>query len=162
MNDDKGFFARLLEKIGDAFEWLGKIFDAAETAWDKVDEPLQKALLAASGIVNIIKVNLDANPDFIMGLIQKAFPKLSEQELKDAIHEVNKVLNIASDIEDDSLPATIGNLQKYLQTVTDSKLIDGVLSSIAQLMTVALSKDIPPQAKIAMLIEFVYQKFIKK
>lgn len=160
MANKEGFFSRLLEKIGDAFEWLGKIFDAAESAWDKVDEPLQKALLAAAGIVNIIKVNLDANPDFIMGLIQKAFPNLSEEELKDAIHEVNKVMNIASDIEDDDLSNTISNLQKYLQTVTDNKLIDGVLSSIAQLMTVALSPD-TPQAKIAMLIEFVYQKFIK-
>ena len=162
MAEEKGFFGRLFEKIGDAFEWLAHIFDAAEKAWDKVDEPLQKALITATSVVNIISTNLNAAPELIMSLINKAFPDLSEEELKKAITEVNKVLNISSGIEDQSLPILITNLQKYLLTVTDSKLIDGVLSSTAQLMTVALSHETPSQAKVAMLVEYVYQKFVKK
>lgn len=162
MAEEKGFFGRLFEKIGDAFEWLAHIFDAAEKAWDKVDEPLKKALITASSIVNIISTNLNAAPEFIMSLINKAFPDLSEQDLKKALDQVNKVLNISSQVEDENLTTVISNLQKYLQTVTDSKLLDGVLSSVAQLMTVALSDETPSQAKIAMLVEYVYQKFVKK
>ena len=162
MAEEKGFFGRLFEKIGDAFEWLVHIFDAAEKAWDKVDAPLQKALITATSVVNIIRTNLDVAPEVVMSLINKSFPDLSEEELKKAINEVNKVLNISSSIEDANLATLISNLQKYLKTVTDSKLIDGVLSSVAQLMTVALSHETPSQAKVAMLVEYVYQKFVKK
>ncbi len=153
------FISNLLNKIGHFFEGL---FNAAQHAWSKLEPDLQNAILQGSGIIDIINKNIDAAPPEVIALIQKAFPNLTTDKLKSALHEVNKVFNIASDIEDSDLEVTLSRLQKYLATFNLNNTWSAVSSTAAQILSTAFAPNGTPFAKISMLIEFVYNKFIKK
>lgn len=160
MKDDKGFFGKLIEKLGDIWEWFEGLFDAAEKAWDKLDDKVKDALKQGSGIIDILYNTLDMTPDFVFAEIQKRFPDLTEEKLREGLDELAIVSNI--EITPD-LFQTIKNIQDYLATVVKPGSIgEGVLSTSAQVLAIALAPDKTPFAKIGMLIEYVYRKYIKK
>lgn len=160
MANDKGFFGKLIDKIGDIWEWFESLFDAAEKAWDKLDKDVQEAMKQGADIINTLRFGFDLAPDSIFEYIQNKFPSLTEEKLRAALEELALAFNIPIDAD---LVKTIQNLQEYLKTkVKDDSVGDAILSTSAQILSIALAPDKTPFAKIGMLIEFVYRKFIKK
>lgn len=147
-----------LKKIGLFFEGL---FNAAAKAYNELAPEVQAALVKGSEILNIINDNLDKHASVIVALIQTKFPDVDLVDLETGLKKVSDGLNIADKIVDDTLESTIDNLIVYL----DSK--DGVdwasvASFAAKLLSAAFAPDGTKWAIFESLMEFVYQKFIKK
>lgn len=152
------FISNLLDKLGHFFKGL---FNEAERAWNKLEPEIQTALLHGSGVIAIVNENLDKTPDFVFELIQKKFPDLTEEKLKAGLVKVNEAFKIAEDINNADLLTLLKNLQTFLSSLHGS-FWEGVSSTLAQLLSIALAPEMTPFAKISLLAEFVYNKFIKK
>lgn len=149
---------KLLSIIGDFFTSL---FGGAKKTWKKLSPEVQAALLNGSGIIEIINTNVDEAPDFVIELIQKAFPNLDIEKLKDGLHQAALGLTVAESINNADLQTTIENLQAYLkglQGTTWAKISQALALGIAA----ALAPPTTKFAAISSLIEFVYHSFIKK
>jgi len=136
------------------------LFNSVAKAWNKLEPKVQDALLQGSGVISIINQNLTATPDVVFDLIEKKFPDLTKDKLTEALGEVTDKLKVVQDIEDADLLTTIKNLQAYFSGF-QGKFWEGTASAASQLLSIALSPDDTPFAKIAMFIEFVYRKKIK-
>lgn len=136
------------------------LFNSVEKAWNKLDPKIQDALVHGSGIIGIINQNLEATPDVVFDLIQKKFPDISKEKLQTALGEVTDKLKVAQDTANPDLLTTIKNLQTFF-TGFHGRFWEGTASTASQLLSIALSPDDTPFAKIAMFIEYVYRKKIK-
>lgn len=141
-------------------DFIGGLFDAAAKAWHKTEPEIQQALIQGSSIINIVRNALDVVPAEVYSLIQKAFPTLSEDKLKTALETLAGVFQIKVE---DSLPDTLGNIQAYLKehAASGDTLADGILSTSAQILSIAFAPDQTVMAKINLLIEYVYREFVK-
>ncbi len=99
---------KLFEKIGQFFKSL---FNGAQRTWDKLSPEVKAALEHGSGIVAIVNKNIDAIPDVILAEIQKKYPDLSIDKLKEGLDAVSSALNL---VIDPDIIVTIQNIQKYL------------------------------------------------
>jgi hypothetical protein len=136
------------------------LFDSAAKAWNKLEPKVQDALLKGSGIISVINQNLEATPDEVFDLIEKKFPDVTKENLTEALAKVTDKLKVAEDIENPDLLTTIKNLQAYFAGFK-GKFWEGTASTASQLLSIALSPDETPFAKVAMFIEYVYRKKIK-
>ena len=136
------------------------LFDSAAKAWNKLEPKVQDALLKGSGIISVINQNLEATPDEVFDLIEKKFPDVTKENLTEALAKVTDKLKVAEDIENPDLLTTIKNLQAYFAGFK-GKFWESTASTASQLLSIALSPDETPFAKVAMFIEYVYRKKIK-
>lgn len=144
--------------IGHFFE---NLFNQAAHAWHNLEPEVQKALLHGSGVIDIVNKNLDATPDFVWEIIQKKFPDITEDKLKEGLSKINADFKIAEENLSDDLPTLIGNLQKYLATLK-GKFWEAASSTLAQILSAIFAPEQTVFAKIVMVVEFVYRKFIKE
>lgn len=150
------------KKIGLFFRSL---FNSAERTWKKVSPEVRDALTQGSSIVDIINRNMQTAPEFVIELIQKAHPSLDRLSILAALRAVADALNIAEDIvEKDELPEVLQAIQKHLEKVKSdrSALWAGLSSLAAQVIALAFAPKGTKWATFVTLIEFVYQRFIKK
>lgn len=149
---------KLLSLIGLFFTGL---FNSAQKTWNKLSPEVKAALMNGSGIIEIINSNIDQTPDFVIQLIQKKFPELTIEKIKDGLHQAALGLSIANEINNADLKATIVNLQKYLEGLKGT-----TWAKISQTLALGFAAAIAPKgtkfAAISSLMEFVYHSFIKK
>jgi len=154
----------IFEKIGDFFEdiwdWAKGLFNAAKKAWKHLEPQIQDALLKGSSIIALINSNLDKAPDEVFALIQNKFPDLSKEKLHEALNEVDKQFGTAATIADADLLTTIQNIQKFLGSL-QGNVWQAISSAMAQLLSTVFAGDQTPFAKISMLMEYVYNDFVK-
>lgn len=154
----------IFDKIGDFFEnfaeWVKGLFNAAEKAWHKLEPEIQDALLKGSGIIAVINENLGKTPDVVFELIQSKFPDISKEKLHEVLTVVDKQFGTAATIEDPDLLTTIENLQEFLSGL-QGNVWQGISSSMAQVLSIAFADEKTPFAKIQMLMEYVYNEFVK-
>lgn len=151
-----------LKKIGLFFK---AIFDSAARTWKKVSPEVRDALLQGSSIVDIINRNAKESPDFVIELIQKAHPSLDRPTILAALKAVAEALNVANDIvEKDELEEVLKTVQGHLEKVKEerSAFWAGLSSLAAQVIAFAFAPKGTKWATFVTLIEFVYQRFIKK
>ena len=131
------------------------LFNSAEKTWNKLEPEVQDALLDGSGIINIVSQHLDATPDEVYDLIQKKFPSITKEKLKDGLSKVSNGLKLTENANTTDLTSTIKNLQTYFSGLHGN-------SVSAQILSTVFSPDETEFAKISTLIEYVYRKKIKK
>lgn len=158
MSTEKKFIGRLLEKIGSFFKGL---FDAAERAYNKLQPEVKKAMVQASEVLSILNKHVNESPEFVIALIQKAFPELDREKMLEGLNKVSEGLNVVDAIEAETLEDTVRNLQKYLEGLQGEKWA-GVSSLGAKLLAIFLSPKGVKYAIVELLMEFVYTKFVKK
>ncbi|SFJ98139.1 hypothetical protein [Parapedobacter indicus] len=150
-----------IAKIGLFF---AAIFDAAARTWANVSPEVQDALKQGSAILDIINKNVKEAPDFVIELIQKAFPNIDRPTLLVGLKGVTEGLNIADGIVDNDLQATVGRLQEYLSGLKSERagFWAGISSLAAKLLAFGFAPAGTKWATFEALMEFVYQRFIKK
>lgn len=154
----RSFFGKLFAAVGD---FLRGIFNAAEKAWNKLDPEVQQAFTWGSKVLELINVNKEAAPDFLIELIQKHFPTLTKEKLFTGLNKVAEGLNVAQAIEADTLEETLLNLQKYFSTLKGATWA-GVSALGAKLLAFAFAPAGTKWATFESLMEYVYQTYIKK
>lgn len=157
MSEKRGL-GRLLEKIGSFFKGL---FDAAERAYNKLQPEVKKAMVQASGVLDILNKHVNESPDFVIEIIQKAFPELTREKMLEGLNKVSEGLNVVDAIEADTLEETVRNLQAYLEGLKDQRWA-AATSFAAKILALFLSPQGIKYSIIEMLMEMVYQRFIKK
>ncbi|PPK97840.1 hypothetical protein, partial [Parapedobacter indicus] len=97
-------------------------------------------------------------------LIQKAFPNIDRPTLLVGLKGVTEGLNIADGIVDNDLQATVGRLQEYLSGLKSERagFWAGISSLAAKLLAFGFAPAGTKWATFEALMEFVYQRFIKK
>lgn len=158
MSEQKTGLGRFLAKIGDFFEGL---FNAAAKTYNDQSDEIQTAFVQGSEILDIINANVKAAPDFLMNLITARFPGLDKEHLSEGLTKVEKVLNIADDIQDKTLEDTLKNLQAYLDKQEGSDWA-GITGLAAKTLAFFFAPAGTKWAIFESLMEYVYQKFIKK
>jgi hypothetical protein len=158
MSTEKTGIGRLLAKIGNFFEGL---FDAAAKTYNAQSPEIQAALKDGSAILAIINENVSKAPEFVIELIQKAFPSITREVLLNGLKDVAKGINQAEAIAADNLEDTVKNLQSYFESL-EGKFWAGVSELGAKLLAVFFAPTGTKWATISSLMEYVYQKFVKK
>lgn len=150
-----------LSKIGLFFTGL---FNAAARTWAKVSPEIQDALKHGSGVLAIINQNVEEAPEAVIYLIQEAFPKLDRPTLLAGLRGVAEGLNVADGIVDNDLEGTVERLQKYLAGLKSERaqFWAAISSLAAKLLALAFAPAGTKWATFEALMEFVYQRFIKK
>lgn len=155
---EKTGIGRLLAKIGQFFEGL---FNAAAKTYNAQSQEVQDALKDGSEILDIINRNVTEAPEFVIDLIQKAFPALTREVLLNGLKEVAKGINQADAIAADTLEDTVKNLQAYLESL-EGKFWAGVSELSAKLLAVFFAPAGTKWVTISSLMEYVYHKLVKK
>jgi hypothetical protein len=137
------------------------LFNSVAKAWKKLDPEVKDALVHGSGVISVINEHLQDTPDEVFNIIEQKFPNLSKEKLTGALSEVADKLKVAQNVGDPDLLTTIKNLQAYFSGLK-GKFWEGAASTTSQLLSIALSPDDTPFAKVALFIEYVYRKKIKK
>lgn len=137
------------------------LFNSIAKAWKKLNPEVKDALVHGSGVISIINEHLQDTPEVVFDLIEKKFPKLTKEKLSGALTEVSDKLKVAQNTADPDLLTTIKNLQAYFSSL-EGRFWEGAASTTSQLLSIALSPDDTPFAKITMFMEYVYRKKIKK
>lgn len=156
--ENKTWLGRILAKIGEIFEG---IFNAAAKTYNEQSPEVQAALKDGSEILSIINKNVTEAPEFVIELIQKAFPSLDRETLLDGLKAVAKGINQTDAILADTLEETILNLQKHLESL-EGTFWAGVSELSAKLLAVFFAPAGTKWVVISSLMEYVYQKIIKK
>ncbi len=143
---------KFLEKI------LPFLFKAAKREYDSLPQSEKDALQQGSGIFDIINTEVDKTPAEIRALIIAKYPNLDEAKMEAGLFEVAHTFNLL--VEDNNFDDLITKLKAFLATQEGSKW-EGVIQSMANILTIVFSPT-TVFAKIGMLMEYVYRKFIKK
>lgn len=162
MSDNKTFFGRLLVTIVGLF---GSIFHhvlaGAEETYKNLTPEQQSALLDGSGILNLINSMLTSSVTEIRAAIQEQFPNVSEAALEAGLFEIAHIFNLTP--TDGDLDDCIAKLQAYLASKTQqSSTWDNIMHSASLALATILAPAGTKLGAFAMLIEYVYQTFIKK
>lgn len=152
------FLGSLPSRIAHVFEG---VFDSLNKLWHRISPEVQEALMKGTAIVSFINNHIDQAPQFVLDLIQKEFPGLTEEHLKSALQKVSEDLKIAEGINDADLVTLVKNLQEFLGTKTGTDW-EKVSSVMAQFIAIFFAPAGTKFALIATLIEYVYLNFIKK
>lgn len=146
----------LLQDIGHFF---ADLFSKFERAYHSLSAEEQLAAKQASGIIAVINQNLTATPDVIWGEIEKAFPGVDKASVSAALASVANTINNVSAYLPDNLENAIKAVQSYLSTFTGNKWV-----VISKSLVALIANELAPGSiiqKIELIIEWVYQTFIK-
>lgn len=156
----KTIIGKLLEKIGDFFE---SIFKSADKAFDKLPENVQKALKTGSGIIEIINENKGLSGSELEILIYTEYPELDHRSLLTSINSILTGFNIPVYVED-TIANGLETVRNHLdETKTKSGKLWAALSSLAaKVVAYSLSPSDTKWSQFELLVEYVYQTFIKK
>lgn len=157
MSTEKKGIGRLLEKIGNFFEGL---FNAAAKTYNDQSPEVQAALKDGSEILAIINKNVTEAPEFVIELIQEAFPSLDRETLLNGLKSVAKGINQTDAILADTLEDTILNLQKHLEGL-EGTFWAGVSELSAKILAVFFAPAGTKWMVISQLMGFVYHKYVK-
>lgn len=143
--------------------FLGKffthLFSSAEKAYDKLSDEEKASLKQGSGIIDILNRAVGKKPTEIRAIILAKYPELDEAKLEDGLFKLAHAFNVFP--EENNFDDIIVKLQLYL-TMHTGKVWDAIVQSAANVLSIVFAPTGTIFAKIGMLMEFVYRKFIKK
>lgn len=151
------FLKSFLGKVGSFFSSL---FNAAQRTWNQLPSEVKTGILHGSGIVNILNDNIDKTPEEVVKLIETAYPDLTPTSLNSALANLMHGLNLEL-ITEDTLESIVEKLMDYLRPL-EGKLWAAISNTVASILSVFLA---PPETKVATitsLMEFAYQRYIKR
>lgn len=153
MSTHKTFFGKLIAGVFSIFK------SSAVKLWEDLTPEEQENLKHGSGVVNIINTHIDEAPEIIQQEIIAAFPDLDIVQLETELIKVCGYLGLT--ISGQTITDAITALKAYLNSKTGT-IWQWASSGLAELISVALSKDTTIFAKISMLVEYVYRTYIQK
>lgn len=154
MAHHKTFFGKL-------FGWIGDIFEnAAKRLWDNLTSEEQASLKHGSGVISIINQHLTDTQEAIKTAIEETFPDLQLAKLEQALLAVCLTFGIKPPTLD--INGTIEGLQQWLSEKENDKVWRWASSAAAELLAVTLTPNTTVFEKVSVLIQWVYDTFIKK
>jgi len=143
----------ILEKI------LPFLFKAAKREYDKLPQAEKDALQQGSGIFDIINTEVDKTPAEIRALIIAKYPTLDEAKMEAGLFEVAHTFNLL--VEANNFDDLITKLKAFLASQQGAKWA-AVVQSMANIAAIIFAPEGTIFAKVGMIMEYVYQHFIKK
>jgi hypothetical protein len=151
----KTFFA----KIG---AWFKGLFSAAEKAWDKISPALQDAFLKGSGIVAEINKYAGETPDIVYAALEAKYPDLTKEQIAEALAKAANVLNVGGDAAaSPDIYDVLTKIQAQLDK-TEGKDWAKKSSMIAKIIAHFFAPEGTKSSIFELLMEFVFQKLVKK
>ncbi len=149
------FLSKFLKKIGLFFKGL---FNAAKKAYENLPEEQQQALLQGSGVIALINDMYDDAPDLIISAIREKFPNLPLDTVMAGINEALKGFGI------DAGQTLVGAIEKLKEKlhIGEGKTWAATSEMAAKFFAIVVAPKDMKYARIAALMEYVYQTFIKK
>lgn len=141
------------------FQWLISLFSAMKRGYNKLSATEQELSKRASSIISIINTNLNASPETILNLMQLKFPELSIVTISNLLTEAGEVANIFTQGNEKSIDDKILIIQKFLSQ-NGNIWVYRTQSLVKALITVMLPST--PLEKITIVLEYIYQKLVKK
>lgn len=149
-----------LAKIG---AWFKGLFNAAEKAWDKISPELQSAFLKGSGIVAEINAYAGRTPDEIYEALSAKYPDLTKEKIAEALAQVANVLNVGIDVAaSPDIYDVMTAIQAQLDKSQEGKVWAKKSSLIAKVIAHFFAPEGTKSSIFELLMEFVFQKFVKK
>lgn len=159
METEKTGLKKFLQKIGNFFEGL---FNKAERVWNRLNPDVQKAFIQGSEILQIINQNIDEDGDFILQIIKNRFPNLNVEKLRVGLLKIIEAVNIGKDLSDNpTIPELLDEISLYLKN-KDKEMWAAASALFSKLVAFSLTGKLISWATLELLMEFVYQNFIKK
>jgi hypothetical protein len=153
MSTHKTFFGKLLGWVGDIFH------NAMQKLWDSLSASEQASFKHGSGVIAIINKHITEVPEVIVAEIETEFPDLDLSALEQSLLNVCTTLGITPPTID--IKGAIAAIQAWLGSKT-GKIWEWASSAAAELVTVALMPNETFFEKVSLLIQWVYDTFIKK
>lgn len=146
--------------FGKLFGWVGDLFhNAAQKLWEELTPEEQSNFIHGSGVVKIINDNIHEVPQVVVSIIKTQYPDLNLSQLEQSLLSICKVLGISVPVI--NIEEAIGAIQLWLASKADNKVWQWASSALAELITVTLMKDQTVFQKVSMLIQWVYDEFVK-
>lgn len=150
-------FGKLFFKLG---VWQPTIEEAIAGLYNKLQDTEKTAVKDASGWIAIINANLQAAPDFVFDLLQKAFPGITKETATEKLNQLNAaILKVDTEIPDD-FNGALGKLQAYLSKYEGKPWIS-ITRAVVSVLTDIFLKGASPIQAIETVLEYVYRTFIK-
>lgn len=130
----KTFVGTILADIAKPFDWGAKEFGNVAKLFNAEDPKIQADLTAVSGMLQIIKLNIQEAPLVIVYLVKKAYPQFDEPTILTYLQTAINDLGLAEKITGEDLPSLLTSLAQHLLGVTDTgwKLVwDGLFKAIS-------------------------------
>ena len=135
------------------------LFDWFASAWKKLSTTEKDAAVKASGIIAIINANLTATPDIVFQLIQIKFPDITKEKLTSYLSTITSTIKDVDGVVNADFATTLSNLQSYLGKYSGNQWVT-ITQGVVGLLAGLLAPSTPIQ-KITLVLEYVYQNFIK-
>jgi hypothetical protein len=150
-------FGKFFNKIG---IWHPDIEDAIKDAYEKLHYAEKEAVNNASGWIAVINSTLYQAPDIVFEILQKKYPGLKKETITDFLNNLNAKIHALDDYIPDTFEAALIKLQDYLSKY------EGHTWAVITKAAVSIGTDIlligaSPIQAIEIVIEYVYQEFIK-
>lgn len=142
------------------FSWVGSLFNSMKKVWNKLSDFEKQISVKASGIIAIINANINESPQVLFLLIQTKFPEVTKDKLQSYLTKASGVLGIADSTANLSFEDAVKAFQTYLGKQSGNKWVAVTQGAVGALLSV-LSPDATPINKITVILEYVYQNFVK-
>lgn len=130
----KTFVGTILADIAAPFNWGAKEFGIIAKSFNSEDATIQKDLTAVSGMLQIVKLNLEQPPVVIIYLVKKAYPQFDESKILQLLQSGITDLSLAEKIVGEDLPSFLTSLAQHALGTTDTgwKLFwDGLFKAVS-------------------------------
>lgn len=153
-------FTAIFHFIIKLFSGAENIYKAIQKEWEKQQPEFKQYLIDATGVIHIIRTNLEKTPDEVIGLIVQTFPHLDlvkiEAQLKQLELEALQVINIPKT----DLSQSIYDLQEHLKAYKGVEL-ERILSQLSQTLANIFMPD-KPFAMILTFLEYAFRMYSKQ
>lgn len=137
-----------------------KYYYGVVDTYESLEDDAKTALQYASGWVAVINANVEESPDFVFELIQKKFPDATKEHITEGLTRLAEALKLVTANIPTSLNDAITALQGYLSKFEGNTWVAIVRAAVTILADIIAGGKSPIQI-IEMVLEFVYQTFIK-
>lgn len=148
---------KLLETLGQLFT---DIFNSSAKAYHKLEDDEQIAIQKASGWIAIINNNLQSTPDIVFAIIQEKYPAVTKETIANSLHELAVKFKLIADNTPADLNTAIAALQSYLNQHTGNTWI-AITKALVSVFSTIINPNLTVIQKVEMVLEYVYQNFIK-
>lgn len=130
----KTFVGKILADIASPFDWGVREFGVIAKSFHNEALAVQADLQAVSGMLQIIKLNINETPVVVIYLVKKAYPQFDEAKILSLLQSGVTDLSLAEKILGEDLPSFLTSLSQHVIGTTDTgwKLFwDGLFKGIA-------------------------------
>lgn len=132
------------------------LFGELKKLYKDLPEDQRQALVSGSEMMAFLNTVLDKAPSEVIEGLIKQFPKLTDVQISTSIEAICKLVRLPFT----DLKGGITELQGYISGLPDKASWSKFMNLGASVITTMLNPG-TPQQKITLLLEFVYQQFVK-